>query len=295
MGYRRSFGDWQAFGIKPPRKYTGMHPDILVRNNVRISGSGTRPLLFAHGFGCDQNMWRYVVPAFEADHRVILFDYVGSGKSDPRAFNAERYGDLNGYAEDMLDVIHALDLKNVTLVAHSVSGMIGLISAIREPTRFDRLILVSPSPCYINDVDYVGGFGRKDIDELLETMESNYIGWANFMAPVVMRNADRPELPEELTESFCSTDPVMARHFAKATFLSDNRGDLQKLTVPALILQCTDDLIAPVEVGTYMHRSMQSSSLEMIEASGHCPHMSDPELVIAAMRSYLAAASFSEA
>jgi sigma-B regulation protein RsbQ len=265
-----------------------MNQHILSRNNVQLSGQGTQPLLFAHGFGCDQHMWRFVAPAFEKDYRVVLFDYVGSGRSELRAYNPERYSSLHGYAEDVLDICEALRLKDVLFVGHSVSGMIGLLAANRKPELFQHLILVSPSPRYLNEPpDYVGGFQRKDLEELLETMDKNYIGWANFLAPVVMKNPDRPELTTELTQSFCSTDPTIARRFAQVTFFSDNRKDLGQLTVPSLILQCSEDLIAPREVGEYLHRHLPRSTLRVMKATGHCPHMSAPEETIGLIQDYL--------
>jgi sigma-B regulation protein RsbQ len=267
--------------------------DILARNNVRVTGRGSQPILFAHGFGCDQHMWRFMAPSFEADYRVILFDYVGSGRSELRAYNRERYSSLNGYAEDILDICHALDLKDVIFVGHSVSSMIGLLAAIREPERFQRLVFVGPSPRYINDVGYVGGFERHDIEELLETMDKNYIGWANFLAPVIMNRPDRPELNQELTESFCSTDPTIARRFAEVTFFSDNRQDLPKLTVPSLIIQCSEDLIAPMQVGQYLHQHLARSTLRITRATGHCPHMSAPEETTSIIKDYLAQGSMS--
>jgi sigma-B regulation protein RsbQ len=264
-----------------------MTSDILVRNHVRVSGRGTQPMLFAHGFGCDQNMWRFVAPAFEDDYQVVLFDYVGSGKSDLMAYDAKRYATLDGYAQDLLDVVHALDLRDVVLVAHSVSSMVAVLAANQEPDRFERLVLIGPSPRYVNDEGYVGGFERADIEGLLEMMDRNYIGWANFLAPAIVKNPDRPELGEELTESFCSTDPVVARRFAEATFLSDNRADVPRVTVPALILQCSDDMVAPLEVGDYLHREMPGSTLRVLKATGHCPHLSHPEETIERMREYL--------
>jgi sigma-B regulation protein RsbQ len=264
-----------------------MHHDVLTRNNVRVSGRGTRPMLFAHGFGCDQTMWRFVTPAFEQDYRIVLFDYVGSGRSDLGAYDAERYATLDGYAADVLDVIHALDLHDVIFVGHSVSGMVGVLAANREPERFERLVLVGPSPRYVNDPPYVGGFERADLEGLLETMEKNYIGWANFLAPAIMQNADRPELGRELEASFCSTDPVIARRFAEATFFSDNRADVRDVRVPSLIMQCSDDIIAPAAVGEFLHREMPGSTLRQLRATGHCPHMSHPEETIAAIRDYL--------
>jgi len=264
-----------------------MPQDILSRNNVRVSGRGTQPMLFAHGFGCDQNMWRFVAPAFEDDYQIVLFDYVGSGRSDLAVYDGARYATLDGYAQDVLDVVHALDLRDVVFVGHSVSGMVGVLAANREPERFERLVLIGPSPRYVNDPPYVGGFERGDIEGLLDMMEHNYIGWANFLAPAIVKNPDRPELGEELTESFCSTDPVIARRFAEATFLSDNRDDLARVTVPSLILQCSDDMVAPTEVGEYLHRETPGSTLRVMKATGHCPHMSHPEETIELMREYL--------
>ena len=262
--------------------------NVIERNNVRVSGSGSQPMLFAHGFGCDQNMWRYVVPAFADDYRIVLFDYVGSGQSDKSHYDRERYGKLEGYAQDVLDVIHALDLHDVIFVGHSVSSMIGVIAANREPDRFARLVLIGPSPRYINDDGYVGGFERADIDGLFEMMDKNFIGWANFLAPAIMKNPDRPELGEELTQSFCSTDPIIARRFAEATFYSDNRSDLSAVKVPSLILQCSDDMVAPLEVGQYLAENLPGSEMRVMSANGHCPHMSHPEETISLMKEYLA-------
>jgi sigma-B regulation protein RsbQ len=264
-----------------------MTQGILARNNVRVLGRGEQPMLFAHGFGCDQNMWRYVTPAFEDDYRIVLFDYVGSGHSDSSAYDARKYSTLDGYATDVLDVIHALDLHDVIFVGHSVSSMIGVLAANREPDRFDRLILIGPSPRYINDDQYVGGFERADIDGLLEMMDKNFLGWANFLAPAIMKNPDRPELGAELTESFCSTDPVMARNFAEATFYADNRADLAAVTVPSLILQCSEDMVAPTAVGQYLELHLPHSTMRMMKATGHCPHMSHPDETIALIKSYL--------
>ena len=266
-----------------------MRHQILSRNNVQLSGRGTQPMLFAHGFGCDQNMWRHVAPAFADDHRIVLFDYVGSGRSDLTAYDAERYSTLDGYAQDVLDVVHALDLRDVVFVGHSVSSMVGVLAANREPDRFARLVLVGPSPRYVDDPpDYVGGFQRSDLEGLFETMDRNYIGWAHFLGPAVMRNAERPELGEELVASFCSTDPVIARRFAEATFYADNRADLPRVTVPSLVLQCTDDMLAPLAVGDYVHRAIPGSTLRVMRATGHCPHMSHPEETVALMREFLA-------
>lgn len=266
-----------------------MPTNVLARNNVKVSGHGSQPMLFAHGFGCDQHMWRFVAPAFEKDYRVVLFDYVGAGGSDLSAYDAERYSTLDGYAQDVLDIIDALGLHDVIFVGHSVSSMIGVLAANREPERFDRLVLIGPSPRYLNEPPgYVGGFEHADIEGLLETMDRNYIGWANFLAPAIMKNADRPELGAELTESFCSTDPLIARRFAEATFLADNRADLAHVQVPALVLQCSEDMIAPDAVGEYVHHAIPGSTMRHMNATGHCPHMSAPEETIALMREYLA-------
>ncbi len=265
-----------------------MSGDVFVRNNVKIFGKGTQPMMFAHGFGCDQNMWRHVIPAFENDYRIVLFDYVGAGKSDLASYDAARYSTLDGYATDIVEIVRALDLSDVILVGHSVSSMIGVLAARREPSRFAQLIFVGPSPRYINDPpDYVGGFERADIEGLLDMMDKNYIGWANYLAPAIVQNPNHPEFATELTESFCSTDPVIARRFAEATFFADNRADLASVAVPSLILQCADDIIAPGAVGEYMHQNVPGSTLRLMKATGHCPHMSHPEETIELIREFL--------
>ncbi|CAN5218255.1 sigma factor SigB/phosphatase RsbP regulator RsbQ [soil metagenome] len=265
-----------------------MAENILIRNNVKVSGKGTQALMFAHGFGCDQNMWRFVVPEFEEDYKIVLFDYVGSGKSDLSAYKPERYGDLAGYAQDVLEICDALDLKDVIFVGHSVSSMIGALASIKRPKLFKNLLMVVPSPCYINHPpDYIGGFERADIEGLLDMMDKNYIGWASFLAPVIMKNDDRPELGRELEESFCSTDPKIARRFAEATFYADNRTDLPKIKTPSLIIQVSDDAVAPVSVGEFLHENLPSSTYRLMEASGHCPHISHPQETIEIMRNYL--------
>jgi sigma-B regulation protein RsbQ len=266
-----------------------MADSILARNNVKVFGKGSRPMLFAHGFGCDQNMWRFVAPAFEEEYQIILFDYVGSGKSDWSAYDRERYATLDGYARDVLEICATLDLRDVIFVGHSVSSIIGILAANAEPDLFSNLILIGPSPRYINDGEYVGGFERADIEGLLDMMERNYLGWASFLTPVIMKNGDRPELTKELEASFCSTDPEIARQFAEATFFSDNREDLAKVRVPSLVMQCSDDAIAPASVGEYTSRRLRDSRLQILEAVGHCPHMSHPDETIRVMKSYLQA------
>ena len=261
---------------------------VLAKNNVRVTGrEGAQAIVFAHGFGCDQNMWRFVAPAFEKDYRVVLFDHVGAGGSDLASYSRTRYDSLAGYADDVLDICRTLDLHRPIFVGHSVSAMIGVLAAVKEPDRFDRLILVGPSPRYIDEPGYVGGFTREDIDGLLESLDSNYLGWSSAMAPVIMGNADRPELGAELTNSFCRTDPQIASHFARVTFLSDNRDDLPKVTTPALVLQCADDAIAPEAVGRYVHERLPGSEMVMLKATGHCPNLSAPEETIAAIKAFL--------
>lgn len=260
---------------------------VLKRNNVKISGKGHQAMLFAHGFGCDQHMWRFVAPAFENDYRVILFDHVGAGGSDVSVYNPTKYSTLQGYADDVLDICHALDVTNAIFVGHSVAAMIGVLAAIKEPERFEKLVLVAPSPCYINDGDYVGGFDRADIEELLDVLDDNYLGWSSAMAPTIIGNADRPELGQELTNSFCRTNPEIAKQFARVTFLSDSRFDLPKLTTSSLILQCSQDVIAPESVGQYLHQTLAQSRLVLMKATGHCPNLSAPEETIAAMKSFV--------
>ncbi|WP_394428557.1 alpha/beta fold hydrolase [Streptomyces sp. SGAir0957] len=262
--------------------------DILHRNNVTVTGNPEGPaVVLAHGFGCDQNMWRLTVPALERDHRVVLFDYVGAGRSDLSAFSAERYGSLEGYARDVVEVCERLDLRDAVFVGHSVSSMIGVLAAKRAPGRIGALVMVAPSPRYIDDEGYRGGFSEGDIEELLESLEANYLGWSATMAPLIMANPDRPELGEELRNSFCATDPEMARVFARTTFLSDAREDLKDIRVPTLILECAQDAIAPREVGAYVHDAIPGSRLVTLDATGHCPHLSAPEATNAALTSFL--------
>jgi sigma-B regulation protein RsbQ len=262
--------------------------DVLRRNNVTVQGPPDAPaLLFAHGFGCDQGMWRHVAPAFTSTHQVVLFDHVGAGGSDLSAWRPERYRRLDGYALDVVEIVEALGLPPVVLVGHSVSAMIGVLAAADRPELFDRLVLVTPSPRYIDDDGYRGGFSADEIDELLDTMDGNYLGWSRHIAPVVMGVPDRPDLGQELTASFCRADPAIARHFARTTFRSDNRADLGRVSTPALVLQCRDDALAPLEVGEYVHAHLRGSELVVLDAQGHCPNLSAPDQVVAAMRAYL--------
>ena len=262
--------------------------DVLTRNNVTLTGqTGGQPMVFAHGYGCDQNMWRFVVPAFESEYRTVLFDFVGAGGSDLSAYDPRRYGSLQGYAADVLDVVRALDARDVIFVGHSVSAMIGVLAAAREPDRFAALVLVAPSPRYIDDEGYAGGFAETDIEDLLASLDRNYLGWSSTMAPVIMGNADRPELGAELTASFCRTDPEVAKRFARATFLSDNRADLGGVKLPTLVLQCSDDPIAPDSVGEYVHAQIPGSKLVKLGATGHCPNLSAPDETVTAIASFL--------
>jgi sigma-B regulation protein RsbQ len=265
--------------------------DVLTRNAVTLAGRPDgQPLVFAHGFGCDQGMWRYVTPPFTDTHQLVLFDHVGAGASDLTAYSPKRHGRLEGYAEDLLEILDHLDLEPVVLVGHSVSAIIGLLAAAERPDRFDRLVLVCPSPRYVDDLGYRGGFSQAEIDELLETMDGNYLGWSQYIAPVIMGVPDRPELGAELASSFCRTDPAIARRFARTTFLSDNRSDLDRVRTPSLVLQCREDVIAPREVGQYVHEHLRDSELVVLDAVGHCPNLSAPGEVVTAMQRYLARA-----
>jgi sigma-B regulation protein RsbQ len=262
--------------------------DIRRRNNVTATGPADAPVvLLAHGFGCDQNMWRLVVPALAERYRVVLFDYVGSGGSDLSAWNEERYSSLDGYARDVVEVCEELDLRQAVFVGHSVSAMVGVLAAKAAPERIGALVMVAPSPRYIDDEDYRGGFSAEDIDELLGSLEANYLGWSSTMAPVIMGNPERPELGQELTNSFCATDPDIARVFARTTFLTDSRADLEGVTVPTLVLECSQDVIAPREVGAYVHAAIPSSRLVTLDATGHCPQLSAPEATTGAILDFL--------
>jgi len=262
---------------------------VHTRHKVSVSGQGNATMIFAHGFGCDQAMWRLMAPTFEERFRVVKYDLVGSGGSDLSAYDRDKYGSLHGHAADLLEIVDACAEGPVIFVGHSVSTMIGLLATIEAPERFAAQIMIGPSPCYINDGDYVGGFCRSDIDELLDTMDANYLGWSSNLAPVIMGAPGQPQLTEELANSFCRNDPDIARHFAKVTFLSDHRADVPRSTTPALILQCSDDLIAPRTVGDFLHRELPRSTLHIIDNIGHCPHMSAPSASSREIDDFLAA------
>ncbi len=261
--------------------------DLVKQHNIHVIGRGETTMIFAHGYGCDQNMWRLVTPAFTDRFRIILYDLAGSGGSDLAAYDRQKYGTLEGHARDVLAILNEMAPGPAIFVGHSVSSMIGMLAGIAEPHRFRSQVMIGPSPCYINDGDYVGGFSRADIDSLLDTLDSNYLGWASAMAPTIMGAPDRPALGEELTNSFCRTDPEIAKHFARITFLSDNRADLARVTVPSLILQCSDDIIAPACVGDYMHRMLPGSTLRIVDNIGHCPHLSAPHDIVAAITDFV--------
>ena len=261
--------------------------DLKKRNNLRVDGTQPITMMFAHGFGCDQNMWRLLTPSFQGRFRTLLFDHVGSGNSDLSAYDRTKYASLHGYASDINELLDAHVDGNVIFVGHSVSAMIGMLADLQRPGRIIGHVMVGPSPCYINDGDYVGGFERGDIDELLSTLASNYLGWSSNMAPAIMGTPEQPQLAEELTNSFCRTDPEIAEQFARATFLSDHRAELARLETPTLIIQCSEDIIAPVEVGHYMHRTLPRSTLRIIDNVGHCPHLSAPSASTAAIEDFL--------
>ncbi|MGY3551480.1 sigma-B regulation protein RsbQ [Bradyrhizobium sp. USDA 4472] len=262
-------------------------PGVLERNNVKVRGAGEQPMMFAHGYGCDQNMWRFVAPAFESDFNTVLFDHVGAGGSDLSAYNKRKYSSLGAYADDVVEIGRGLELHDALFVGHSVSAMIGVLASQKAPGMFGKLILIGPSARYIDDEGYVGGFSAKQIEELLEFLEANHMGWSAQMAPLIMGNPDRPELAEELTNSFCRTDPDIAKAFARVTFTSDNRKDLAGVTVPTLILQCSEDIIASEAVGEFVNRNIPNSRMIVLKATGHCPNLSAPDEVVAAMRTFV--------
>jgi sigma-B regulation protein RsbQ len=244
-------------------------------------------MMFSHGFGCDQNMWVQVARNFEADFRVILFDHVGAGRSDLSAYGAEKYASLDGYADDIVEIGRELDLKGAVFVGHSVSAMIGALASLKAPGLFSDLVMVGPSPRYVDDGDYVGGFSHGQVEELIEFLADNHLGWSAAMAPAIMGNPDRPELGDTLANSFCATDPEIARQFARTTFFSDNRADLPRLEVRTLILQCREDIIAPTSVGEYVHAQIPGSTFMLLDATGHCPNLSAPAEVTAAIRAFV--------
>lgn len=264
-----------------------MMTDVAKRNNVTIRGKGDETIIFAHGFGCSQNTWRDVASAFEKDYRVVLFDYVGAGQSDLRAYDSKKYSTLDGYAQDILDICYDLNIRQCILVGHSVSCMIAVLAALKDPSCFRKLVFVAPSPYFFNEGDYSGGLNKGDVDGLFEMMESNYLGWSSMMAPLIMGNADRPELGEGLANSFCATDPAIAREFARVTFYSDNQSYLPLLKIESLTLQCAEDMLAPLQIGAYINEHTPYNSITHLRATGHCPHLSAPEETVSAIRSYL--------
>lgn len=276
-----------------PRPAPDIRMSVIKRNNVTVIGDGDRAMMFAHGFGCDQQMWRLVTPAFAGDYKLVLFDHVGAGRSELAAYDPLKYSTLDGYAADVIEICDELGVTDVVFVGHSVSSMIGAVAAIRRPELFSDLIMLGPSPRYVDDEGYTGGFTREGIEELLTFLESNHLGWAAAMAPAIMGHPDEPELAGELENSFCATDPEIAAQFARVTFLSDNRKDLPQVKVPSLVVQCSEDIVAPTEVGIYCRDHLPNSKLVILRTTGHCPHLSGPEETIAAMKHYLDARSTS--
>lgn len=262
--------------------------DVLRRNNVKVSGDGSQPILFAHGFGCDYNAWSAMAPDFERDYRVVLFDHVGAGGSELSAYDSGKYATFDGYVDDAIEVIEALGLRDVIFVGHSAAATIGMLAASKAPGLFRSIVMVSPSPCFIDDGDYKGGFSRDDIEGLIEVLDSNFLGWSRATAPAIMGTPDRPDLGERLTGSFCRTDPDIAREFARVVFMADHRADVPRCRTRSLVLQTQADMIAPIEVGHYMHRHLPDSELVLMQATGHCPHMSAPEETTQAIRNFLA-------
>ena len=261
--------------------------DVYAKHNITIVDEGSGPtILLVHGFGCDQNLWRPVVDRLKSAFRLVLIDLVGSGLSDPEAWDPVKYSSLSGYAADILAVVDELHLRDVVFVGHSVSAMIGALATLTDPSRFAKLVMLTPSPCYIDDGDYHGGFSRADIDELLESLGQNYLGWSRAMAPVIMGTPDRPDLADELADTFCRTNPECALVFARTTFLSDNRADLPRIPLPTLVIECSQDAIAPREVGTYVHAHVHGSRLVTLEATGHCPHVSAPDATASAIADF---------
>ena len=261
---------------------------IRARNNMSVVGDGRITLVLANGFGCDQTMWSRLSPLLSERYRIVAFDYVGSGGADVSHYDETRYASLEGYADDLVKVAEHAGGRPRVLVGHSVSAMIGLLAQKEVPGLFDAHIMIGPSPSYLNEGDYRGGFDRADIDELLGTLESNYLGWSAGMAPAIMGAPDQPELSEELTNSFCRTDPAIAARFARATFLGNNLADLPSLQVPALILQSSQDIIAPLAVGEHVSRTVANGTLRLLDNIGHCPHMSVPHACAAEINAYLA-------
>ncbi len=259
--------------------------NIITRNNVKISGAGEEVLMLSHGYGCSQKMWSLVLPELEKTHRVVLFDHIGSGASEVAYYDKVKYGSLNGYAEDVIEVIQELGIGPVTFVGHSVSAMIGVSAANKRPDLFRGLVLVTPSPCYVNTGDYVGGFTRDAIEGLIHSLEANFAEWARAIAPVLTGNDSQQG--QVLAESFCQIRPDIAKHFARVTFTSDSRSELPKIDLPVLILQCTDDVIAPEGVGSYVHRQIKGSRLVKLMCTGHCPHLTAPKEFVEALRLHL--------
>lgn len=260
---------------------------VLKRNNVKISGKGSKVIVFAHGFGCDQNAWKYISNSFIEDYKIVLFDFVGAGESDLSAYDPKKYASLQGYVNDLIEIGETLSINKATFIGHSVGCMIGSLAAIQKPDLFEQLIFIGPSPCYISNGDYKSGFDKETIDSLMEVMEEDYISWSKALAPEIMNKNNGEELSTELTETFCSIDPEIGKQFARVTFLSDNRKDLPLIPAKSLTIQCSDDIIAPLSVGQYIKEHTPGNTLKILEAQGHCPHMSHPEETVQLIKEFL--------
>lgn len=261
--------------------------NIGFRNHVQVTGEGQATLVFVHGFGCDQTMWRFLAPHYAQRYRTVLYDLTGSGRSDHAAYGHERYASLHGHAEDLLEIVDAFASGPVVVVGHSVSAMIAMLATIKAPGRFAAQVMLGPSACYLNEGFYFGGFARSEIEELLATMEANYLDWSARMAPAIMGAPGQPELGKELVDAFCRNNPDIARHFARVTFLSDHREDAPLSETPALILQCSEDLIAPRTAGEFLQRKLPNATLRMIRNVGHCAHMSAPGACVREIDAFL--------
>lgn len=262
-------------------------PAVRQRNNVQVVGTDKPVMLFSHGFGCDQTIWRFLTPILAVDYQLVLFDHVGAGLADPAAYDPQKYASLDGYAQDIVEICRALELREVVLVGHSVGATIAMLAAIQAPEHFSRLVLLAPSPCYLNEPDYAGGFDRANIEQLLASMDSDYGSWANMFAALLAGESNDPALGAELVNRFCSTDSVVAKQFARVAFLADNRADMAHLQTPSLLLQCAQDAVAPAEVGEFLVRQLPHATLVQLRTTGHCPHLSAPLETLDAMRTYL--------
>ncbi len=264
-----------------------VNASAVERHHARVAGTGAKTLVFSHGFGCDKTIWRFVAPAFEDRYRTLVFDHAGNGESVD-AWDPARHASLAGYAQDLLEVLDDAGLEEVVCVGHSIGSIIMMLAAIAQPHRFSKLFFLCPSPRFLNDPpDYRGGFERGDLEGLFQLMESNHFGWAQFLAPLAIGEQNPVALTREFEQSLRALEPRIAQHFARLVFHVDVRDRLQDVRSPSVIVQCQADSIVPVEVGRWMHRHLNGSELLELEASGHCPHVSHANDVIAIIRGRL--------